>query len=367
MSSTLYPSTLYPSTLYPSTPCPSTPDPSTPGPSTTSSFDLYGVRFDLVATGDAIETPIAELLGAFRYGGERAPDSVLDLRAVDTIEAVDLPREGRPHVTRTWARPLDGTDRRLERYCTVYNRSGGGTIVEFAGGAVVELPPDGKSARGWFARPDGIHPDLRASVIHYAITEILKRYGVYPIHASAVTRAGRGLVFPGPSGAGKTTACLALMRAGYRWLSDEHIFVRERDGAVELMGLPLRFNVSEHTIEAIPELARRTEWRGTSPKQRIDPTLVRDDAHAEACRADFIIFPHVVDAPESALVPIPKREALERLLPETLTVRDHAVASRQFALLSRLVLDARCLRLDFGSEILELPALIDALLDEASL
>ena len=50
---------------------------------------------------------------------------------------------------------------------------------------------------------------------------------------------GRGLIFPGVSGAGKTTLSRQfLARSGANLLSDDRIFVRWQDGAYQAYGTP---------------------------------------------------------------------------------------------------------------------------------
>lgn len=335
----------------------------TPPATVSANFDVYGVRIDVTANGEALVAPVRELLGSFECSGDIAADAHVDFRVVDSIDDIEVPSEGSGHVTRWWTYPLDGSKRRIEDYCSVYRRTGGGSVVEFAAGALLEIGPDASWAHAWFVRPGLTPADCRISIAHYAVTEILKWRGIYSIHASAVTRKGHGFLFPGSSGAGKTTACLSLIRGGYQWLGDEHIYLRHQDADLTLMSLPLRFNVTQNTMKAIPELAERAEWNGAGPKQRVNATVVREAAHTSTCRPDFMIFPHIVNGPQSSLSSISKRKAFECLLPETMTVGDRGVAAKQFIALDQLVRHTTCLRLDFGRDILDLPALIDGLIE----
>ena len=41
------------------------------------------------------------------------------------------------------------------------------------------------------------------------------------VHAAAVEKDGRGFIFPGAPGSGKSTLCAALVSRGWRLLSDE--------------------------------------------------------------------------------------------------------------------------------------------------
>src|SRR5207244_1150026 len=89
---------------------------------------------------------------------------------------------------------------------------------------------------------------------HFALTELLKRRGMYTIHATALERNGRGVLIPGDSGRGKTTCFLSLLRAGYRCLSDDHPLLRQDGSHLELLSFPVKIDVTEKTIGFFPEL-----------------------------------------------------------------------------------------------------------------
>lgn len=61
------------------------------------------------------------------------------------------------------------------------------------------------------------------TIAAYCVESLLisKLPGYYPIHACSVSYAGNGVVFSGNTNAGKTTLCVALLREGYKFLSDE--------------------------------------------------------------------------------------------------------------------------------------------------
>jgi len=63
--------------------------------------------------------------------------------------------------------------------------------------------------------------------------ELLRRLeGVFFVHAAVVSDTRRTLLLAGPSGHGKTTLALALMRRGFRLLSDDFAPLRRADGMV---------------------------------------------------------------------------------------------------------------------------------------
>ncbi|MGH2404158.1 MAG: hypothetical protein ACRDGN_06780, partial [bacterium] len=198
------------------------------------------------------------------------------------------------------------------------------------------------------------------------LDESLKHRGLFPIHASAVEKDGRAVLIPSRSGGGKTTSCLALLRAGYKSLSDDRPFLRERRSGevVEVLPFPDRFDVTEATIAFFPELQR---WAQSSPapgrrKRPVDPELIYPGCLGDAAVPELILFPQATAQQGHRVVPLPKATALQEILPHSLLVFDPQMSARQFDLLARLIKQADCYRLLLGSNPLELPTLVDSLL-----
>jgi hypothetical protein len=66
---------------------------------------------------------------------------------------------------------------------------------------------------------------------------LAERKGAF-LHASAVDFAGKGCIFPGISGAGKSTISTNFMANGYRLLSDDRVAVRKVRGEFSVYGTP---------------------------------------------------------------------------------------------------------------------------------
>ena len=221
---------------------------------------------------------------------------------------------------------------------------------------------------GYFVWPDAMHPDVCTSFFHFALSELLKRNGLYTVHATALEYQGRGVLIPGYSGQGKTTSFLPLLRSGFRYLSDDYPLLRDRGTHMELLAFPMKIDVTDRTIEFFPELHNAAP--GILQQGICKKFFQAEDLYADSirnfCTPAMIIFPHVVDVPHSCLEPLPKSRALEAIMPQGLLVYDQEVAQREFQVLSRLVQDVDCYRLHFGRDILDLSTLIRPLLDARS-
>jgi hypothetical protein len=203
-------------------------------------------------------------------------------------------------------------------------------------------------------------------MFHLALIELLRRRGLYTIHATALEYNGRAVLIPGNSGRGKTTSFISLLRSGYRYLSDDHPLLHDAGARVEVLPFPIKINVTDATVQFFPELREASEQmlHPGVPKRFFYAEDLYPTAVGERCQPAIVLFPHVVDAPKSHLELLPKSRALEALLPQALLVYDQEVARREFKVLAKLVQQVDCYRLHFGRDILDLPKLITPLLEK---
>ncbi|MGD9852188.1 MAG: hypothetical protein AB7T38_13060 [Nitrospirales bacterium] len=79
-----------------------------------------------------------------------------------------------------------------------------------------------------------MHEDVWVSYFHYAL------------HATAlVEKDGQGILIPGCSGRGKTTAFVSLLRAGFRCIFDDHPLLHETQEQLELLAFEEKVDVAE--------------------------------------------------------------------------------------------------------------------------
>jgi hypothetical protein len=264
-------------------------------------------------------------------------------------------------------RLASGTDLQETDFPYQVFHDGGRLVADFYDVGVLVIDSVQGRAQGYLIRPQEMTASLIEYLFHLALIELLRCRGLYTIHATALEKDGKGVLIPGNSGRGKTTSFISLLRAGYRYLSDDHPFIRDAGTHVNLLPFPIKINVTEETIAFFPELrnASRTVLRPGFPKRAFDAEELYSTAIGECCRPALVLFPQVVDAPHSTLEQLPRSRALELLLPQALLVYDPAVARREFQVLAKLVQQVNCYRLHFGRDILDLPRLITPLLEEA--
>jgi len=123
------------------------------------------------------------------------------------------------------------------------------------------------------------------------------------LHAGAVERDGRAVIVLAPSGGGKTTTALALLRRGWRLLSDDFAVVGA-DGVVH--PFPRRLNLTDATLQLLglcpPAGAVRvaTSSRGAKWMVDVDDLVPGAVGQAAPLHAVFVMAPRAETVPAGA-------------------------------------------------------------------
>lgn len=328
-------------------------------------FSLHGTPIRYVAESHLLAAPVNELLKHFRCESiEASATLTLHFRAVQDRAEIPL-------TLSSSARQLSvGTgaaveDRRETGLSYEVIQDGGRLIADFHHLGVMVMDSRRGCADGYLIKPETMQAALIEYLFHLALIELLRHRGLYTIHATALEKHNRGILIPGNSGRGKTTSFIALLRSGYRYLSDDHPLFRDGGTHVEILPFPTKINVTEATIAFFPELlsAPGHVFHSSSAKRSFHAEDLYPTSIGDSCQPAVMLFPHVVDAPHSRLELLPRSRALEVLLPQALLVYDPEVARHEFQVLAKLVQQVDCYRLHFGRDILDLPKLITPLLE----
>ena len=113
--------------------------------------------------------------------------------------------------------------------------------------------------KGYLINPEQLPATLIEYVFHLALIELLRRRGLYTIHATALEYHGSAVLIPGNSGRGKTTSFISLLRSGYRYLSDDHPLLHDSGAHIEVLPFPIKINVTDATVQFFPELREASE------------------------------------------------------------------------------------------------------------
>ena len=194
--------------------------------------------------------------------------------------------------------------------------------------------------------------------------ELLKRRGVFGVHAAGVALHGRGIALAGTSGSGKTTLALALALAGFDLLGDDMLFLRAESGEPVLLAFPDELDVSETTVSFFPQLRRgsaRTRSRALPSASWIPPRWGPPSSQELARRSCSSL-----KSRRAARAPLSlsrSTSALLELAPNVL-LTEPSSSQRHLDALGALVRAGRCFRLTMGRDFDQVTTIIRQLLEE---
>jgi len=190
------------------------------------------------------------------------------------------------------------------------------------------------------------------------LCELLAYHGHFVIHAASLAfeRQGSmaGILLAGVSGAGKTTAALALARAGMKLLSDDTSFI-ESDGAsgarVGLWGLQLPCKVLDNTRRLLPWLDACPVPARTQGEIRMDVTTVIGDSTGIVADPRLVLLLGPRSGGRHTLERLDKTDAMVRLTRENIRAYEHradGTAGNAFRALGQLIAQCDVYRLSVG-------------------
>jgi hypothetical protein len=234
-------------------------------------------------------------------------------------------------------------------------------IADFGSWGVLILDLADAAGYGFFPETSALDPAVFSNFIFLiGLSEILRSKELFLIHSGALGKDGKGILVPGFTGSGKTTLTIALVRQGFRFLSDDRPLLRE-NRPMELLAFPERVDVTEKTASFFPELRDLPVhlFKKGPLKKSFWIETAYPDSIVESCRPEVLIFPRVAERKRSRLIPLSRVEATERVLPHSLLVFERGIAEKQFHFLCRMVERMDCYELRFGQDVLQVHRVIE--------
>jgi hypothetical protein len=163
------------------------------------------------------------------------------------------------------------------------------------------------------------------------------------LHAAAAELDGVGVVLPAPMESGKTTTVAGLIRAGFRYLTDEAVAIDPRTGWLSPFAKPL--SVDRGSWAVLPDLEPETLLPHTN-QWHVPVRAIRPGALGGRVLPRLVISPRYVHGATTQLEPVSRGEMLIELGEATFHFHRHGV--RNFQVLADLARRCDCYRLTIG-------------------
>jgi hypothetical protein len=249
---------------------------------------------------------------------------------------------------------------------------GGGLVTQFGGGTVIRFERanavsalDRASAELFHCvrSADGTEVHLRSKPFPELLATWYRDRGVHQLHAGLVARDGRGVLFVGSRGSGKTTSTVACSLAGFDFLGDDHVGVEIwRDGALgHAFYACIRADddlAARFPGFAAARLAPIGRWEH---KGMVCMAELQECRMARATRIEAIVMPEVRGGGPTRLAAVDRATVLRRLAPSTLLV-PLGSGARGLGILGELVRRVPGYRLEIGDSARAIPLRIGELL-----
>lgn len=180
-----------------------------------------------------------------------------------------------------------------------------GALVQIDGSTEVKL---------WINRPERLDATMRSRVLSQAFSAALRRCGLFELHSGAVVPPGEAdaVLIVGESGSGKSTLTAKLAAAGWSYLSDDTLLLRDTINNIEAVTLRQFFALTPTTVATLPSV-QVTPSRD-SRKERFTPQDFFSGPQVESAKPAVILFPKITGEPATRLVKLSSSETMARLL-----------------------------------------------------
>ena len=123
-------------------------------------------------------------------------------------------------------------------------------VLKRTTGVLIGLTP----GRAWAAGDLRANLNQAINLVNACYAKAVMARGHLLLHASAVASHGAAVALAGPPGAGKSTASLHLVEAGYRFVTNDRLLALPVGDGVEALGYPKQPRVNPGTLPHHPRL-----------------------------------------------------------------------------------------------------------------
>jgi hypothetical protein len=183
------------------------------------------------------------------------------------------------------------------------------------------------------------------------------------VHAGLVSYGGRGVLFAGQGGVGKSTSALACVAAGFHYLGDDYVALSvKKNGSVAGYSVYNSAWLAPEQFSRFPFLVPHV-IRGEKKKLPVLLSQVIPEKLAGAASIRVVLLPSIKDHAVARILPAAKTQAFFALTPTSM-IKLPVSGKRTLDTIGRLVDNVPSYWLELGRDIETVPQRVKVLLRE---
>lgn len=189
------------------------------------------------------------------------------------------------------------------------------------------------------------------------LAPLLRRQGLFLIHAFAASRDNEAVLFVGPSGSGKTSSGLALLEAGWQYLANDLAILSSDVTPCALLS-PGTIKIARDTFFLLPSyegLVTLNPFKPGHVKVSVPrQAFVLTEAMIRPAPIRTVLFPSIVHSPEHQMRPIPRAIGFARLMASSMDKWDQGIWDEHMEFLENMSYKVEFFDLFLGANMNEL-------------
>lgn len=199
----------------------------------------------------------------------------------------------------------------------------------------------------------------RMDLLFISLLALLRRGGLYEVHSAGLARDGLGLLLVAGPGCGKSTVTVSLIRKGWHYLSDDLLWLKSSPQGVLAIALRKALYVDPVVAHKYPELGSCLVSNPAIPggKCWLNIQSAYPGQQTDTCHPQVLLFPSIVPAATTRLVPVGRAKALAQLISHSrsIVIDNQAAARRRLETLKCLAQQAEAYELAMGLDLYHCP------------
>ena len=311
---------------------------------------------------------LASFTLCLKFAGNAMTDALtraikhLEVHSLDTCDLTiciwDSKSTHTPPITFPWANHTYDLRGEVIRYNSdqIY------TVVDIHTKALHLFDKERRIALYWINDTQDLPWWIEGSPLQLILHWWMREHGHQLTHAAAVGFSHGGVLLAGKSGSGKSTTTLACMRAGMQYVSEDYCLISDLPD-VWAYCVYNSAKIEEKTLQWFPGLKNHISNTNRLPGEKafFFHHEFQPEKILSGCPLKALITLKIEKAQESWLEPIDAHQAIAALSVSTLWQLTHT-GPTTFRHLKRISEALPCYLLHLGSDLMQAPKLIEALL-----